>query len=65
MANAKKCDRCGGFYLKEEKKTCRNGSLVSGVSLRSFYGNPIDSYDLCECCTKKLLEFLEKSDKEE
>lgn len=45
MADAKKCDRCGGFYIPSSRRTCGVATLLS------FKVNCIDkTFDLCDEC---------------
>ena len=62
MARAKKCDRCGNFYEKNElyitsgKVSC---STIGGVATTdAFYRNVDKKYDLCDDCIVELFRFL-------
>ena len=58
MANAKKCDRCGDFYL--DKKVSRAGYYSRGITFVGISGHTIGSIvDLCDDCQKKLARFLD------
>lgn len=58
MANAKRCDRCGGFYINNEKKFRHNGYVVDCVELESLERDFLARYDLCDECLEKLSRFL-------
>lgn len=51
--DAKKCDRCGEFYIKD--KSC--SKLGIGFVL-GFYENDAEFYDLCSECTKKAKDWI-------
>lgn len=55
MADAKKCDICGKFYVPQL------GSLLkSGYHLMYFNALTLDSqFDLCPDCKTKLTDFIE------
>lgn len=55
MADAKKCDICGKFYMPQLGIMNDNGYYLGydGGFIR------IDRYDLCPDCNKKLNEFVE------
>lgn len=55
MADAKKCDRCGVFYIPE----------VNCAGVRVERGLRIDYYDLCANCHTKLKSFLSEQDLKE
>ena len=53
MANAKRCDRCGGFYIPRVDGVEMNQiSIYSSKSRLSFY------WDLCEKCMEELVRFI-------
>lgn len=63
--DAKKCDRCGEYYIKDVNnvKESRGSKIHFYPDSNPFYGEK--SYDLCPECTKKLEAFLsnKKEDK--
>lgn len=62
MANALKCDRCGKFYIKNEKhKTSGrvNGGILGGITTVSTNENHDKWLDLCDDCISDLLDFLD------
>ena len=56
MANAKKCDRCGKYYDKNEART-ESGSVLTGVGFITANNHVLD-HDLCDECIDKLKQFL-------
>lgn len=57
MSDAKKCDRCGGFYTLHIENEEDN---IAGISLLDKYDRVQQSLDLCQECRKKLMRWLEK-----
>lgn len=53
MANAKRCDRCGGFYVDSEKKFEWATYTVDRINIMTMSGGVIGSYDLCDECLEK------------
>lgn len=52
MADAKKCDRCGKYYITNEQE-------FKGCSLRGRRSNsPSIFFDLCDECAGRLWNFL-------
>lgn len=52
MADAKKCDRCGKFYITNEQE-------FKGCSLKGRRSNsPSIFFDLCDECAGRLWNFL-------
>ena len=63
MANAKKCDRCGKYYMDGEKTAHdADGYYIGGITTLSIKGNSITKYDLCDNCIKKLMIFLDNEE---
>lgn len=60
MADAKKCDRCGNFYIEKDKQSEINGLRVGYIKLYRSNGDYIKKYDLCDDCVTALLEFMKK-----
>lgn len=59
MANAKKCDRCKGFYeLYKGIRGKRNGNLFSVNSARLTSSSIDVCFDLCPACMKETIAFL-------
>lgn len=50
MADAKRCDRCGSYYMENEKT----------VSIRSTYDGSFTYYNLCDSCVEKIVSFMEQ-----
>lgn len=71
--NAKKCDRCGKYYILHKKSEEKKCSLSLKIA-KTFNRNPelegqsyIDNiaYDFCFDCTKEFESFMAKKNKEE
>ena len=68
MANAKKCDRCGEFYILASEKipdsneTFAYSNVIQDSVLEiSYYPDkPKEKYDLCKKCTNMLINFLKE-----
>lgn len=61
MADAKKCDRCGGFYIENESihsKGRVNGGVIGGIYTVTINDDRDEYFDLCDPCLKKLFKFL-------
>lgn len=76
MAMVKKCDRCGSIYSNNVKKieipfmTDENSlhvyQTVSRVSITtSIYPGCEYSFDLCDKCAEKLIDFLSRNEHDE
>lgn len=57
---ARKCDRCGKYYDKNEKMHKGNSCKYtpSGIVEESIYGHYYNHKDLCDDCLEKLERFL-------
>lgn len=68
MANAKKCDRCGEFYILASEKipdsnetfTYSNVIQDSVLEISYYPDKPKEKYDLCKKCTNMLINFLKE-----
>lgn len=62
--NAKKCDRCGSFYIPENGVgLSENRDRVYAIYMYTF---PINvQFDLCPECYNDLLTFIKGPDKKE
>ena len=63
MADAKKCDRCGRFYIKKEKVFRYQDHIVHKVTTRYEQGmNCFDfaCWDLCDTCAESFINFMER-----
>ncbi len=58
MAQAMKCDRCGGFYTIENRINILHKYQIGGLAIETPKGNIIQHYDLCDSCISKLLKFM-------
>lgn len=50
MANAKRCDKCGNFYIVN--------SIYQNLCVQKRRGLSWNELDLCDNCFKELREFL-------
>lgn len=68
MADAKRCDICGGFYSLNYVGTDRpsaNGGYVDGLKIMCYrHQTTLGCYDLCEKCANDLLAFIRQHKKE-
>ena len=68
MADAKRCDICGGFYnldYIESERPSAYGGFVDGLNLMCYkYQKILGRYDLCEKCANDLLAFINQHKKE-
>lgn len=70
MADAKKCDRCGNFYDRNEKNVM--GASYSGrifhlagiLMFNEYDDGQTKGYDLCDDCGYKLMSFMEGKEDE-
>ena len=60
MANAKKCDRCGKYYDKNQKFKIKNTTtdFADGIKFTGVKGYDSSQFDLCDDCIEKLYNFL-------
>lgn len=60
MSDAKKCDRCGKYYIRNKNTSLRyEDETVDYIKLDSAYRNIIGRcFDLCNDCVTELFEFL-------
>lgn len=60
MSLARKCDRCGSFYIPESRKSNRETFNAINLVNRTFgdatYSN--GTYDLCPNCLNSFLEWF-------
>lgn len=62
---AKKCDRCGNFYILMDKKAKIDGNILKYIKLVNNLEFTIKSYDLCDDCVKDLQQWLKNKKVEE
>ena len=63
MANALRCDRCGAYYMKTDKKfEVNKGKVLSYVITFDNRDNRIGCHDLCDECAEKLYKFMKCED---
>ena len=60
MAAAKKCDRCGKFYDRNNRmnKGLYKNEVIDGIVKTTNIGNYLNQIDLCDECLGKLDIFL-------
>lgn len=60
MAAAKKCDRCGKFYDRNNRmsKGLYKNEFIDGIVKTTNIGNYLKQIDLCDECLDKLDIFL-------
>lgn len=60
MADAKRCERCGNYYVDEEKEFRVNKKKIGYMRLCTPEGNYVvdKKYDLCDQCSKDLWSWL-------
>lgn len=56
MSDAKKCDRCRGFYSLDFSDEKDN---VAGIATLDKYGRIVDRLDLCQKCREEFNKWLE------
>ncbi len=59
--DAKKCDRCGKFYLTSEnivKRPCYNDLKMFGVRTVDENWNRLKTYELCVDCSNKFIIWM-------
>ena len=59
MANAKKCDRCGEFYISGEIMFRIDDEFPAELYITGRSGLNIKNYDLCDKCWKEFMDFLD------
>ena len=72
MADAKKCDRCGKYYDKNERHTnphqfedgcvCTAGPIeieyMAKIGIATKWRKIVEEYDLCDDCIDDFKEFM-------
>lgn len=67
MALARKCDRCGGFYIPshaEKNRREREGEFNAIIAIDRTLSNKYyetRTYDLCPYCSALLLDWLNRN----
>lgn len=62
MADAKKCDRCGNYYDKNEKHETVgriSGEVVVGIGTIGRNGHMDKYFDLCDTCIGSFKKFTD------
>lgn len=65
MADAKRCDRCGKYYVEEEKKYQVDGNILASIKFICSKNCMFGRFDLCDDCAEKLDRFMNKEKEEE
>lgn len=65
MADAKRCDRCGTYYVEKEKKYKVGRDILASIKFVSSQNTWIKYFDLCDECAKKLVQFMKQEKEEE
>lgn len=70
MADAKKCDRCGKYYEKNEEhkytEEMQHKSMIAArIQIRSVSGFMLTDYDMCDECLSRFKEFMDGDTKDE
>ena len=63
MADAKKCDRCGRFYVEKEKAFRYQDHIIHKVTTRYEQGLNcfnVACWDLCDTCAESFINFMER-----
>lgn len=58
MSDAKRCDRCGGYYDCNKVRMNRNNAIFRYITLWTHNSPMSEEYDLCDNCAKKLIDWL-------
>lgn len=63
--NAKKCDRCGDFYISNTfDARSHTKQPITKLAFLDKYDNQGKLYDLCDCCWIELVKFLNYKEEE-
>lgn len=68
MAKANKCDRCGAFYMENDrfpKYVYNSKTALDGVCFTTKNGHCVEYVDLCDDCIEKLKSFLSNNELKE
>ncbi|RHT38352.1 hypothetical protein DW790_05725 [Firmicutes bacterium AM31-12AC] len=61
MSDAKKCDVCGKFYIRDKNTIIRyKGKPIECIHLAESYSAKVISLDLCNECVEKLLKVVNR-----
>lgn len=60
MSLARKCDRCGSFYIPESRRSREDGFNAINLANRTLDNATYSkrTYDLCPNCSNSLLDWL-------
>lgn len=59
MAIAKRCDVCEAYYMPYGYPNGANSITVESVDKHNELSKNIISYDLCPCCSRDILDFID------
>ena len=59
MAIAKKCDVCKAYYMPYGYPNGANSITVETTDATNDHCDHIASYDLCPCCSRDILDFID------
>lgn len=62
MADAKRCDRCGKYYVQGEKKYKIRDKRITRINACSFYTDSVIGWDLCDDCVEAFDKFMRMED---
>lgn len=67
MSLARKCDRCGSFYIPKSRRSREDRFNTIDLITRTFKDAPYSNavYDLCPNCSNSLLEWLNDCNQKE
>lgn len=68
MADAKKCDRCGEFYMRNSIEVRDKDNCIcyaARIKLIGSNGGLVRTIDLCDECHEKMSDFLLQGQKED
>ena len=62
MSDAKKCDRCGGYYDKLDpggERPSWSGHHIYKVTVEGYTGEAVKTFDLCGGCAADIMDSLQ------
>ena len=67
MSLARKCDRCGSFYIPASRRSREDGFNAINLANRTLNDSTYSkgTYDLCPNCSNSLLDWLNDCNKKE
>lgn len=65
MASVKQCDACGRVYIRNSAFCAVNdGGFISGIQTINRAGRKDETFDLCDCCIGRLINWLSHTNEE-